>query len=134
MSLGRILVVDDDPGVRMAIRWTLTKAGYEVIEAEDGAQGIEAMKVGDNPLVVRTIMCDVQMPKVNGMEAIAFFRSQFPHIPLVVMTAQPDLVGATQLFEQGEVDYLPKPVAPHKLTELVNKLTSAHAVDRRGKP
>ncbi len=118
---GRVLVVDDEPDVRKAVRLTLTKAGYEVVEAEDGQKGIEAIKSGYNPLKLDVVICDIQMPKINGMEAVAYFRSQFPSVPVVVITGKPNLQGATTLFKQGIVEYLLKPVAPEKLVEVVNK-------------
>ncbi|MGH7207527.1 MAG: response regulator, partial [Nitrospiraceae bacterium] len=73
--LGRVLVVDDDAGVRKPIRERLTKAGYEVVETEDGDQAIKRLNEGDNPLMVDSILCDIRMPKINGIEAIAYFRA-----------------------------------------------------------
>jgi two-component system chemotaxis response regulator CheY len=61
------------------------------------------------------------MPKVNGMEAIAFFRQEFPSVPVIVLTGKPELAGATQLFKQGIVDYLEKPISPDKLIQVVHK-------------
>ena len=118
---GRVLVVDDEPDVRKAVRLTLTKAGYEVVEAEDGQKGIEAIKSGYNPLKLDVVICDIQMPKINGMEAVVYFRSQFPSVPVIVITGHPNLQGATTLFKQGIVEYLLKPVAPEKIIEVVNK-------------
>jgi two-component system chemotaxis response regulator CheY len=122
MSLGRILVVDDEADVRKSVRLTLTKADYEVVEAADGEEAIKQMRSGDNPLAVDTILCDIHMPKMNGKEAIAWFQSQFPSVPIVVMTGQPDLAGATSLMKQGAVDYLVKPVEPGHLTAVINKV------------
>ncbi len=50
MALGRVLVVDDEADLRKSIRLILTKAGYDVVEAEDGEQAIEAIRSGENPL------------------------------------------------------------------------------------
>ena len=121
MSLGRILVVDDDEGVRKSVRLALTKAGYDVVDAEDGEKGIQQMRSGDNSLMVDAILCDIHMPKVNGVEAIAFFRQQCPSVPVIVMTGRPDITGATDLMRQGVVDYLIKPVRPDELTKAVSK-------------
>lgn len=121
MSLGRVLVVDDDEGVRKSVRLTLTKAGYDVVDAEDGEKGIQQMRSGDNSLMVDVIFCDIHMPKVNGVEAIAFFRQQCPSVPVIVMTGRPEISGATDLMRQGVVDYLIKPVRPDELTEAVRK-------------
>ena len=121
MSLGRILVVDDEADVRKSVRLILTKAGYDVREAEDGEKAIAQIKSNDNPFKVSLIICDIHMPKVNGMEAIAFFRQEFPSVPVIVLTGKPELAGAADLFKQGIVDYLEKPISPEKLTEAVHK-------------
>ena len=121
MSLGRILVVDDEADVRKSVRLILTKAGYDVREAEDGDQAIRQIRSNDNPFKVGLIICDIHMPKVNGMEVIAFFRQEFPSVPVIVFTGKPELAGATHLFKQGIVDYLEKPISPEKLIQAVHK-------------
>jgi two-component system chemotaxis response regulator CheY len=126
MGIGRILVVDDEADIRKTVRLTLTKAGFDVIDAEDGEKAIKEIRSGDNPLMVDAIICDIHMPKVNGMEAVAFFRQQFPSVPVIIMTGQPDIKGATELMKQGVVDYLVKPVSPQKLTEIVSKHAKSH--------
>ncbi len=126
MGAGRVLVVDDDADIRTTVRLVLTKADYDVIEAEDGEKGVAAIRSGDNPMMVDTIICDIHMPKVNGMEAIAYFRQQFPSVPVIVLTGQPEISGAATLFKQGIVEYLTKPVSPEKLTECVNKAVKEH--------
>jgi two-component system chemotaxis response regulator CheY len=131
MSQGRILVVDDEPDVRKSVRLTLSKAGYEVVEAEDGEKGIAAIKSGDNPLMVDAIICDIHMPKINGNEAITWFRSQFPSVPIVVLTGKPDVTNATHLMKQGVVDYLVKPVEPGALTAVMNKVAKPHVYKDR---
>lgn len=129
MSLGRILVVDDEENVRKMVRMTLAKAGFDVVEAADGEKGIQAIRSGDNPLLVDAIFCDIHMPKVNGMEAIAFFRSQFPSVPVVVITGQPDIQKATSLFKQGVVEYLVKPIEADKLVAAAKKAVEGHKFD-----
>ncbi len=121
MGLGRVLVVDDEPDIRTSVRMILTKAGYDVIDAEDGEKGIAAVKSGDNPLLLNTIICDLQMPKINGMEAITFFRAQFPSVPVIVLTGTGTIDKARTLFKQGVMDFLIKPIEPAKLTEAVSK-------------
>jgi len=128
MGLGRILVVDDEEQVRKVVRMTLTRAGYDVVEAEDGEKGIAAIRSGDNPLMLDAIICDIRMPKVNGIEAIAYFRSQFPSVPVIVLTAYPDPEGAAALLKRGVMAYLVKPVDPEKLTATVNKAVKEHVL------
>lgn len=126
MGLGRVLVVDDEADVRKTVRLTLTKAGYDVVEAEDGEKAMKEIRSGDNPLMVDAILCDIQMPKVSGMEAVPFFRQQFPSVPVIILTGHPQVKDATELMKQGVVDYLVKPVTPEKLTEIVGKHVKSH--------
>ena len=126
MSIGRILVVDDEEDVRKSVRLILTKAGYDVVEAEDGEIAISRLLINDNPFKVGLIICDIQMPKVNGMEAIAYFRQEFPSVPVVVLTGNPELTGATHLFKLGIIDYLAKPITPEKLVQVVHKSVRDH--------
>ncbi len=121
MALGRVLVVEDEPDIRKSVRLILTKAGYDVIEAADGEKGIAAVRSGDNPLVLNTIICDLAMPNVGGMKAIAYFRSQFPSVPVIVLSGTGTIEKASTLFKQGVVEYLCKPIEPDKLIAAVHK-------------
>jgi len=126
MAKARVLVVDDEADVRKSIRLSLTKADYDVVEAEDGEQAIEAIRSGDNPLLVSAIICDLVMPKVGGMEAIAYFRSQFPGVPILVLTGHLNIENLNELYKQGVVDCLVKPIAPEKLLAAVEKAVPKH--------
>jgi len=121
MAKGRVLVVDDDADLRKSIRLVLTKAGYDVVEAEDGEKAVEVIRSGDNPLMMSAIICDLLVPKVSGMEAIAFFRSQFPGVPILVLTGHPNIENLNELYKQGVVDYLVKPIVPEKLLAAVER-------------
>src|SRR5256885_12936586 len=101
---GRILIVDDEESIRKALRLTLSKAGYDVVEADDGAEGIEAIGTDDNPLMVDVIICDIRMPKINGLEAIPFFPQQYPSGPGLSLTRDPDIQLTTNLPKQGGAD------------------------------
>lgn len=118
-SRGRVLVIDDEADVRKSVTMALTKSGYEVIEAEDGQQAIGLINSGDNPLAVDVIICDIRMPKVNGIEAVSYFRAQYPSRPVLVLTGFPDVQLATDLLKQGVVDYLVKPIEREKLAAAV---------------
>ena len=121
MSEGRVLVVDDEADVRKSVRLILSKAGYDVIEAEDGEAGVSTVKSGDNPLMLDAIVCDLNMPKMSGMEAIPYFRSQFPSCPVIVLTGAGSVDRATTLFKQGVVEFLSKPIDRDKLLGAVKK-------------
>jgi two-component system, chemotaxis family, chemotaxis protein CheY len=127
-SLGTVLVVDDEESIRKISRLTLTKAGYEVIEAENGEKAIEVLNTGENPLNVDVILCDIRMPKINGVEAIHYFRTQYPSVQIIVQTGFPDLNLATSLMKQGIVDYLVKPVEKEKLLAAVAKAAEQRTI------
>jgi two-component system chemotaxis response regulator CheY len=121
------MVVDDEGDIRKVVRTHLEKANYEVIEAVNGEEAIRLLNSGDNPVYVDAILCDIRMPKVNGIEAIDYFRRQYPSIPLVVLTGFPDLQMAASLLKQGVMDYLVKPVEKDKLIETIGKAVNGHA-------
>ena len=123
-SNGRVLVVDDEADVRKVARMSLEKEGYQVIEAENGEKAIEQITVGDNPVFLDVIITDINMPKINGLEAIQFFQQEWPHVSLIVMTGYPNLESAKELMKHGLVDYLVKPVSREKLVAAVEKAMS----------
>jgi two-component system chemotaxis response regulator CheY len=125
---GRVLVVDDEAQIRKPISLTLRGAHYDVVEAENGEQAIELLRSGDNPLLVDTILCDIRMPKINGTEAIQYFRTQFPTVPVVVLTGYPDVELAVSLLKQGVLDYLVKPVGKEQLLEAIKKSVAQHVI------
>ena len=116
---GRVMVVDDEEQIRKVVGMTLRKAGYDVQEAEDGEKAIQLMNEGENPLTMDVVICDIRMPKINGTEAIAYFRSQYPSTPVIVLTGYPDVQLATSLLKSGVVEYLVKPVERDKLVAAV---------------
>jgi len=73
----------------------------------------------DNALMMDVILCDIRMPKINGLEAIAFFQQEYPSVPIVVITGYPDQKMATDLLSRGVFDYLVKPVDKDKLLEVL---------------
>jgi len=118
---GRVLIVDDEESIRKALRLTLQKSGYDVAEADDGGTGIDVIGSDDNPLMVDVIICDLRMPKINGLEAIAFFRRQYPSVPVIVLTGYPDIELAADLLKKGVVDYIVKPVDKDTLIAAIEK-------------
>lgn len=123
---GRVLVVDDEPDIRKVVRMSLQKAGYEVLEAENGEKAIETINTGENRLLLDVVICDIRMPKLNGIEAISYFRTNYTRVPLIVLTGFPDTEMASSLLRQGVVDYLVKPVEGEKLRAAV-----ARAMEQR---
>jgi len=118
---GRVLVVDDEPYVRTIVRLLLEKAGYDVLEATNGEAAIEALNAGENRLVMDVVICDIRMPKINGIQAIEYFQREYPHVPVIVLTAYPETKMAVSFMRNGVTDYLVKPVDAQKLRGAVER-------------
>ncbi len=124
--LHKVLIVDDEEDVRKTIRLQLSGTDYEVIEAENGEKGIELLK--EDPLAVDVIICDVRMPKVDGIAAVTYFRREYPSTPVIMLTGYPDTDLAVQFLKDGVVEYLVKPVEKEKLIEAVTKAAQQHRI------
>ena len=125
---GRILIVDDEDSIRKSIRISLLQAGYEVVEASDGQQAVTVIGEGDNPLMVDAILCDIRMPRISGVDAIAYFRAQYPSIPVIVLTGYPDFDLAISLMKMGVRNYLVKPVLKHDLLHVLKGAVEHHVL------
>ena len=122
---GKVLIIDDEADVREVLRLHLESVNLNVIEAENGEEGIKLMKSGANLLQVGLILCDIRMPKVNGVEAIEYLKENAPSIPIIVVTGYPDSELAVSLLKKGVKDYLVKPVEKEKLLAKVKEALSA---------
>jgi two-component system alkaline phosphatase synthesis response regulator PhoP len=108
----KILTVDDEPDVRRLIEIKLKKAGFEVITAADGEEGVEKAKAEDPDL----ILMDVMMPKMDGFTAVEKIKSEMNPAPLVMMlTAKGTEDDVMQGLIGGADDYITKPFAPREL-------------------
>ena len=115
-----LLILDDEADVRAAIRLQLKNTHFEILEAEsfEGAQEL----LRDNAITVDVIICDVRMPGVDGIEAVANFQRDYPNTPVIVLTGFPDLDLAVDFMKKEDVvDYLTKPVDKDKLIAAVEK-------------
>jgi two-component system, chemotaxis family, chemotaxis protein CheY len=74
MAQGKVLIVDDEEEVREVLMLHLKKGGFEAVEAKDGAEAIQLMQKGSNLVNVGLTICDIRMPKINGVEAIDYLR------------------------------------------------------------
>jgi two-component system chemotaxis response regulator CheY len=128
MRQGRVLIVDDEESVRMPIRRNLLQAGLEVIETADGEEAIAALTEGDNALMVDVILCDIRMPKVDGTDLIPYLRTQYPSIPVIVLTGYPDVELAIKLMKAGVRDYLVKPASKQDLLKVLKNAVDHHLI------
>ncbi len=122
---GKILIIDDEEEVRDVLKLHLASGNYNVIEATNGEEGINLMKSGANLVQVGLIICDIRMPKVNGVEAINYIRQNAPSIPILVISGYPDTELAVSLIQKGVRGYLVKPVEKETLLSKVSEILSS---------
>ena len=110
MVLARILVVEDEPDVRLLLRMLLEDEGYSVVEAADGEQAIA--RFGEAHIDL--ILLDVRLPKANGFEVCRIVR-QTSDVPIVMLTAHDDSHDVVGGLEAGADDYVTKPFVEREL-------------------
>ena len=112
-----ILVVDDDPTLRMLVRATLEKSGFQVEDAEDGEEALRKF-IKYQPAV---ILMDVEMPKLNGYEACKRIRADAvgAHVPILMVTGLEDIESVNRAYSAGATDFLVKPIKPTLLRSRV---------------
>jgi two-component system phosphate regulon response regulator PhoB len=109
----RVLVVDDEPDVRMLLRTNLRAGGFDVLEASNGAEGLAIAK-HELPTV---IILDLMMPEMNGIEVCRALRKHPPtsRIPILMLTAKTTEEDKVAGFEVGADDYVTKPFSPREV-------------------
>ena len=113
----KILIVDDDANLRMLLRDRLEANAYLVIEAEDGASGIEVAQT-ENPDLV---LLDIQMPNMDGIKVLGQLRKKNPDMLVVMMTAFGSIERAVEALKLGAIDFLPKPCKPDHILFVLEK-------------
>jgi two-component system response regulator AtoC len=113
----KILVIDDDRGLRKSLSLILSDAGYEIRVAEDGEEGL-AMALAEKPQIV---LCDVRMPKMDGLAFLKEYREAGGDALVLVMTAYGSLELAVEAMKAGAYDYLPKPFGADEVLLTVKK-------------
>lgn len=120
-SAGKILVVDDEPEVRLVLTEFLESRGYEVAVAESGAEAL-AMVDAAKPHVV---LLDVTMPEMDGIETLKRLAADNPGLPIIMVTANADVDVTSRLLALGAADYIPKPFDLDYLGQAVSIQVSA---------
>jgi DNA-binding response OmpR family regulator len=116
----RVLIVDDDAPIRLLCRVNLEAEGMEVLEAADGADGLELAR-SSRPDVV---LLDVMLPKLDGWRVAEALLDdpQTGQIPIVFLTARAELRDQARGLELGGLDYITKPFNPVELAEVIREL------------
>ena len=121
MSKGRVLIVDDEADVRKSVRLILTKAGYDVEEAEHPEAGATLVKSGTNRLPLNAIITDLSMPTVNEIIVIPYLHSQFPSCPIIVLSGSKMMDRSAKLFKDAKVQFLAKPIDQAQLLGAIKR-------------
>jgi two-component system chemotaxis response regulator CheY len=117
----KILVIDDSPTVRQQVGLALTQAGFQVVEAIDGVDGISKVDAS-----VSMLICDVNMPRMNGLEMVEKLRTddRWKTLPVVMLTTegQPGLIERAK--KAGAKGWIIKPFKADLLVATVQRLTA----------
>ena len=113
----RILIVDDDAGLRQSLGLLLKESGYEVTAEGDPEQAL--VRAGAEP--VDLILCDVRMPRMDGLAFLRRYRAQGGEALLIMMSAFGSEDAALAAMREGAYDYLHKPFRPDEVTMTVRK-------------
>ncbi|WET01519.1 sigma-54 dependent transcriptional regulator [Flavobacterium sp. YJ01] len=122
--MSKILIIEDEAAIRRVLVKILSEENdsYQVDEAEDGVAGLEKIKNNDYDLV----LCDIKMPKMDGVEILEEVKKIKPEIPMVMISGHGDMETAIQTMRLGAFDYISK---PPDLNRLLN--TVRNALDRK---
>jgi len=112
-----IVVIDDDPAMRLSCRKILDKSGYRVETFEDGASGLEGVERLKPDLVI----VDLKMPGISGLEVISRVLEADPSAVIVVITGYATIDTAVEAMKAGAYDFLPKPFSPDELRIIVQR-------------
>jgi two-component system chemotaxis response regulator CheY len=119
----RVLVIDDSATVRQQVRLALTQAGFEVVEANDGVEGLERLKAEPG---LGAVICDVNMPRMSGIEMLEQCKLQGGiQMPVLMLTTegQPSLIQRAKAC--GAKGWIVKPFKAELLVAAIRQLTHA---------
>ncbi len=126
----QILIVDDEPNVRLVFRMTLESSGYRVREASDGEEALTKL----NESLPDLVLLDLQMPRLGGMETLKRLRAAGLDVPVVIVTAHGSIPDAVAAMRLGAIDFISKPLTPESLRAVVSEVVGRHAANRLSPP
>lgn len=118
----KILVVDDEPNVRLSYRVALEIEGYAITEAHCGAKALDDLSAGSFDLAI----LDLRMPDMDGLDLLSEMRSRGFATPSVIITAHGDVPHAVHAMKLGAIDFLQKPLTPEELRNVVADVLTRH--------
>lgn len=124
---GHILIIDDEATLRQTMARILQQAGFEVTTAENGEQGLDFLKTSNFDMVYM----DIRMPGLAGPDVLKLIHASYPSLPVVLVTAQPDLNSALDALRSGATDYMLKPIKPQMLIERASSILENQQKEKR---
>ncbi|MBL8062172.1 MAG: response regulator transcription factor [Anaerolineales bacterium] len=124
---GHILIIDDEATLRKTLARVLQQAGFEVTTAESAEQGLDFLKTTRFDM----ILTDLRMPGIQGLEALKLINANYPTLPVVLFTAQPDVNSAVEALRHGATDYLMKPLKPEVIIERTRSILLKKQTEKR---
>lgn len=119
----KILIVDDSATVRQQVSMALTQAGFDVTQAVDGQDGAE--KIDSDP-AIKLVVCDVNMPRMNGIEMLTKVKAGGKHadLPIIMLTTEGDPGLIAKAKKAGAKGWMVKPFKPDLLVAAAKKLAA----------
>lgn len=125
MAQSKVLIVEDDEGLREALIDTLALAGYEWLEADCAEDALLKLKSHSVDIVVS----DVQMAGMGGLALLRSIKQHWPNLPVLLMTAYANIQDAVSAMKDGAIDYMAKPFAPEVLLNMVSRYAPVKSDD-----
>ncbi|MBE3666386.1 sigma-54-dependent Fis family transcriptional regulator [Vibrio navarrensis] len=125
MAQSKVLIVEDDEGLREALVDTLALAGYEWLEADCAEDALLKLKAHSVDIVVS----DVQMAGMGGLALLRSIKQNWPNLPVLLMTAYANIEDAVSAMKEGAIDYMAKPFAPEVLLNMVSRYAPVKSDD-----
>ena len=116
-----VLIVDDDPTQRRLMQAVCERAGYYVMQAEDGEKAIDVMR-SDAGKGVSVMMLDLTMPRKDGIEVLEELRTFQPDLPVIMLTAQGGVETVVKAMQAGANDFFVKPASPERVVVSINNV------------
>ena len=117
-----ILVVDDDTGIRKLLGKLLERQKFVITEAADGMDALEKAKDKE----FHTVITDVMMPRMSGIQLLAEFRKKYPLVPVIIITGKPAIEAAVECMKNGAFDYISKPFDFSQIKKTVQNALCEH--------
>lgn len=128
----KVLIAEDEAAIREFIIINLRRAGYEIVEAEDGARALELYEANDGDIDVAVL--DVMMPNVDGLEVCRQLRMKSNNIGIIMLTAKTQEMDKITGLMTGADDYVTKPFSPTELVARVDAIYRRVAMSNGTKP